>query len=777
MLPLVGATADQELRGAEFQPAEQKEQKPDKLISFNFENEDLTTVINLIAAKKGINIMLPQGAAAINQKVTIKFPKKILLSTAETYLNYLLDMAGYAMYPNGSFFIIKKIENNVSRDPLPLYVNVPVDELPVGQRIRAIYYLANLKVPENNQGGEPLNVIIRDQLSAGGTYMFDTKANGIIIADRSDVIAGIADVILRLDASGSKEVVEIVPLYNAVARNVADLIKGQLLSAGGDVKGVIRTDVKSESGVYFASTTRIVADNRTNSVILLGKETAITRLRDFIQEYMDAPPDSGKSILHVYDLQYLDAESFAGVLKEIVTSKGIGTGQAQKDVTGPQQYFEGVIIVPESYKTAEVGKSVAGTASTLAKDVQEGTVLRGGNRLVITALHKDWVRIKSLIQELDVPQRQVILEVMIVDLVTIDRRKIASQLRNPSGLQLPPGFNFQSAQMIGIIGNQPDSTTAPTTIAADLLRILLGQTVSVATQETSTPFNGATILSVTDPNGSGVWALLDWLRAYSDVKILSHPFLVTLNNVKAQEIISDIRRAQGDQSVGEGAVSTIRQDDVTAALNVTITPRISSSERTNLQISIEITNFEAPQSTNDFTRNSRQLQTNVNVSTGQVLILGGLTRVDNQENDTAVPVLSQIPLLGWFFKSSSNVLAKSNLAVFISPTIVTPKVSQSLQKYSKSRIDESYNTLAEGMAFDNLKDPITRWFFQPQQTEDQRVFDMYLHHADIAHEHGHDEEKRLKNPEEKTPAAELAQLLNHEGDALLTALPDSPARS
>lgn len=605
--------------------------------------------------------------------------------------------------------------------------------MPISKRIRAIYYLANLRVPESIQGSEPLNVLLRDHITSTGMYLFDNKSNGIIISERGDIIAGVMEIILRLDSSESKETVITVPLYNSVARTVADLIKNQIIAAGApDQRGqIIRSDVKTESGLYFASSTRVVADDRTNSLILMGKETAVERLKEFIQEYIDASPDSGRSILHVYDLQYLDAESFAPVLKEIVTARGIGTGQAQREVTGPQQFFEGVLVVPESYKPAAAGKTLSGTASTAGNDGSEGSVYRGGNRLIITALHKDWIRIKPIIQELDVPQKQVILEIMIVDLTIRDAKKLATQLRNPSGLQLPPGFNFQSAQIIGPITDQTIvDPPNPTTLAADLLRLLLGTNppVSVATQLTSAANdnNGAMVLAVNDPNGSGVWSLFTLLSRYSETKVLSHPYLVTLNNVRAQEIVSEIRRARGDQSVGEGAISTIRNEDIKAELSVSVTPRISSSERVNLQISIEITDFTSPQVSENFTRVTRKLQTNANLSTGQILVLGGLTRLEETDANTDVPLLSQIPILGWFLKSKDDREIKTNLAIFITPTIVTPKLTAGQDKYTNDKLQRGYDVITEGMLFDNMRDPITRWFFQPRESDDLEMLDEYV---------------------------------------------------
>ena len=686
----------------------------------DFDNEDLISIINQYAEKREINVILPQGPLAITQKVTFRLPEKVPLSVAGNYIRTFVELAGYTMRTVGDTIEIVKLDPNSSRSSLPLYINVPPDQLPANQLIRAIYYLANLRVPESAQGSDPINLVLRDSLSPNAQYSFDPKSNGIIIADNSSVIATAMSAIIGLDASGSPDVVITVPLYNAVAQTVADLIKSQIVAVTPDTKGVIRTDVKSEAGVYFTSNTRIVADNRRNSVIIMGKETAVTRLRDFIREYLDAPQDSGKSILHSYDLQYLDADEFAKVLQDIVTAKGIG-GQSQKEISGPMQFFEGVKIIPEVPRAVQAAKNVG--AST-----DGGTVFRGGNRLIIAARKKDWLRIKALIEQLDKPQRQVILEVMIVDLTLTDDKIFASQTRNPSGLGFPPGFEFQSAQIIGpILDNTQTNPPNATTLAADLLRILLGDppNTSLAFRTSSGADTGALIISLNDPNGSGIWSVFKILDKYVETKVLSHPFLVTLNNVRAEETLTTIRRATGDQSVGEGAVSTIRQKDFEAKLKVTITPRVSSLERLNLEIAIDIEDFTTSD-VNNFTRITRRVQTNANLSTGQILVLGGLSQVREQEGSSGTPILRDIPFFGWLFKNNNRITTRTNLGVFISPTIVEPKLRKGQRRYTLDKIEHGRDDVDESRIFSDIRDPITRWFFMRDGQQGEIFIDEYL---------------------------------------------------
>jgi len=712
--------------------------KREKHVAFNFKDENLVTIINKFAGYKNINIILPQGANAINQQVTFKMDKKIPLSEAEKYVHLFLDLAGYTMFPNGNFFIITKTDPNTLRNPFPLYINVNPQDLPnTEDRIRTIFYLSNLKVPADTQSQDPLNMLLQNILSATTQYLFDPKSNGIIITDKANRIASAMNIIMELDAANTRDVLEEVPLFNSSATTLAQLIKNQLLSMPNAQPSLLRSDIKTEPSLYFSSNINVVADTRTNKLYLIGRQSAVNRLRDFIRDYLDADPDTGKSILHTYDLQYLDAETFATTLQNIVaTPSGSGGDQSTSSASGPERYFDGVQIVAETLQQTAAPQQVA-TGTPPAQDsnaspaaASMGSTFTGGNRLIIAAEHSDWKRIKQLIEELDKPQPQVIIEVLIVDLTFQDKKVIAAQTRNPSALNLPAGVQFQAAHIAAPITNaSQDGTTPATSIAGDLLRLFGTQSIAATQTAIGAPNSGALIVSFNDFCGqSGIWGLLEILQAYSETRVLSHPYLVTLNNFQAQESLSTIRRLRGEQSVGEGAVSSLRQTDVPATLNISVVPRVASDNRLNLQISLSIDQF-LTQNPNDGTRITRNIQTTANMNSGQILILGGLTRITTDESGTNTPFLSQIPLLGWLFKSRALNFQKTNLAVFISPTIINPKLRGGQTKYTADKVSGAYADLNSGQIFDSLRDPITRWFFRDARDSHKSILTHYIRDA------------------------------------------------
>lgn len=716
-------------------PSEPKQKRAEKKIPFYFEDVPLQEIIDEYARVRGMNIVLPQGTQAITQKITFKRTKsKISLSEAYQYLVMFLDLSGYSIVPiNGFYQIVKNDTPGYARNPLPLYINVPPADLPKSdEKIRAVYYLANLRVPDPNtpDTSNPVYLILKDMIGDpnkpghGGSYILDSRSNGIILNERANNIASIMTIILELDAYGTSEVLEVLPLYNTQANSVAKVIEDQLkIITPPTTGGPVRTDARSDSERYFSPNIRVVADPRTNSLILIGRDSGVARLREYIQEYVDVPLDSGKSILHVYDLQYLDAKDFSKVLQDIVKPRKSGaSGQSSGDADKMPGDFDNVIVAydeptpKEGIPTKKSGEEISG-----------GYI--GGNRLIISAKNRDWERIKKLIFDLDRPERQVIIEVLIVDVTLDDRRQIAGQTRLPSGVPFPDSMEFQSAQMTNVITTNP-----ATTIDSDLLEILPDSTTSIASQITQAGLdNGATIISFNDPNGSGIWGLLEVLQAANDTKILAHPFLVTQSNVPALATSREERIIQGDATAGSAIAINVNQVTVSADLTVQITPRVSSLERVSMTVSVDIGSFK-PGASTDTTgnaRSTRKVMTQAHLNSGEVLVLGGLTQVQDTSNRSETPILGQIPIIGWLFRRNTTTIRRSNLAVFICPTVVEPKLRKGLHEYTCSKVKIIRADTDDSALFDSLEDPITRFFFKGISDIDIAMVDEYLSEGDI----------------------------------------------
>ncbi len=314
---------------------------------------------------------MPQGDI-LNAKVTLHIEKKITLTQAWDLLNTLLDIAGFFIIPQGSTIRIVRSGKEISREPMPTYIGVHPNDLPNNdQPIRYLYYLANIKI--SDQPENELNGILKDILPENAFYKGDSVTNGLLIIAKANDIRAAMKIIIELDQVNFQEKIDIITLRHTSASIVAQLINEQLIKT--EATNPYRLDTKKAKEIpYFSGFTKIIPEVRLNKLIILGRPQAVERLKDFIKKYIDVAPDSGKSILHVYRLQYLDAKTLAPVLEKIVQGGGNGgPSQASAGETktgGIERFFDKVIIYTDSPQD-----SGADSANTSDKQQQYFTIM------------------------------------------------------------------------------------------------------------------------------------------------------------------------------------------------------------------------------------------------------------------------------------------------------------------------------------------------------------------------------------------------------------------
>ena len=695
---------------------------------FKFNEQPLFEIVNYVANAMKLNVVLPQGQDALTVKVTLQFPEKISPQKAYDEMLSILKINGYSVIPQNDFYYIVKNDKSLNAQPLPLYINTLPDDLPnTDQMIRYMYYFSNIQVPtggSNSYGGGSSNALqslLQDTLSKTATLIFDSSINGMVITDYARTIKAIMEVVVELDTHGFTDSIEIIPLKKTDAGSVATLFKTLISSpdASGGQGGSYSQQVSPQSPLssinYFSQTTRITAIMRSNTIVVMGKKEAIKRVAEFIQKYIDVDLESGDSILHIYPLQYLKAQAFAPILTQIVSSQGGsssigaglygGTSSQSSGTVNPfpgQQFFKGVQIVAEIISTPNTPASsvASGSSGSTPQPAQQG-----GNRLLIAATQDDWVHLKKLIVDLDRPQPQVAIEVLIVDLTLNNQRLLGSQVRNKSGM-LPPGVNFQNSTL-GPIQLSGGNTPGFDALMANLLQL---DNAGNGTNMASTMLGGSFVLSLDNPP-TGISWLMQVLNSYTNTKILSHPFAVVLNNQLTTFIDQETRLLPGNATIKKGATFAPIAP-VPAALTVSLTPLINGDNFVNLSLTININSFLAGSSNAQI---NRQIVTNANVRSGEILVLGGLTQTTISSTNLGTPILQDIPLIGWLFKSKQKTIIKSNLAVFICPRIL-----ESSNGYCDSFTADKFLAVSsvvdpeQSKNLTALRDPITRWFFGTQ---------------------------------------------------------------
>lgn len=721
--------------GVHHGKAKSKKRKVEEKFWFRYKDEPLMDIINDLAKRKNINIVFPAGKEAIVNKLTFQYPEKITLSEAWRRMLSILKTCGYSITKENNFYFLTGADpqrfRDANRQPFPLYSHIKAEDLPDSdEKIRYIHYFSNLQVGGGGgAGGGGITPIIQALLSKDATIVTDPSSNGLIITDFARNIASTMHIINELDSHGFTDAIDFIRLKHTSADTVArlfqELINSNAPQQGGPY-GAQPQDSNGTESQYFSKNTRIVAEMRTNSLILMGKKAALDQAKSFIEKNIDINLGTGESVLHIYDLQYLKAKEFQPILSNIVSSannqqQGSYGNQSSGSIrnSNGEQYFEGVIIAAEqtggeqgagggsnSYWGGTSGGNGAASAPAQAPQTS--------NRLIIAARRQDWIRIEKLIEELDKPQLQVAIEALIVDLTLTGDQSLASQMRNKKGLGLK-NTNFQTTNIGGIVLDNSQTTQNAEALRANLLNMATanesgqpsGTTLGNATGSnlvTGSPA-GSLLLSFKDKATNGMWLVTQLLSNFQDIKVLSQPFIVAMNNQNSSFASNDSRLLDGDitTSLGGSVRQKTRKD---ATLGVSVTPQISHSGKINLGISIKVEEYGT--STETLHRN---LQTNANINDGEVLVLGGLTKTKVVDTVMGTPGFKDIPLFGWLFKKKAKVTTKEHLLIFLCPRIIHTAPNKYFDPFTRDKMLTMNKILNKGENFDALKDPITHWFF------------------------------------------------------------------
>ena len=603
-----------------------KPQKPQEgaTITPNYKDADLGQIIQAVGEVTGKNFIIDPR---VNAKVTMV--SSTPMSPAAFYEAFLavLQVYGYVAVPAGK--VIKIVPNTDLRqlpaNDLPNDVSSTSDEI-----VTQIVTLKNVNAAQ-------LVPMLRPLIPTYGHLAAYPGGNMLIISDRASNVSRVVRIIQRMDESGD-EPIEVIPLHNAGAADVVKIVNSLNQGAGG-----------AEAG---GANVKVVADERTNSLLLTGERSARLRLKALILN-MDTPMASGGDVQVRY-LRYADAEKIADKLKGQATASAKAAG-------GPP------VATPVS---AGGGGSNVDASVTIWADVAT-------NALIITAPPKIMKSLMGVIDKLDIRRAQVQVEAIIVE---VDVNK-SSNL----GVQWLLFGQGSSTVPAGII-NLPGSGTSIVDLASAVLGVTQGTTTTssvpgvtgASTISSSTVGTGATVaIGRVVNNGVSFAALIQALRSDGSSNIISTPSLITMNNEEAEvKVTQEIPLITGSFSSSTASVSgtsspfqTIQREEVGTILKVT--PHINEGNSVQLKIEQEDSSPGAKLTDSaDISTNKRSIKTTVLIEDGGIIVLGGLMSDTVTESEDRVPGLGAIPIIGNLFKSRSGSRQKKNLVVFIRPRIM-----------------------------------------------------------------------------------------------------------
>jgi len=591
-------------------------------ITPNYKDADLSQIIQAVSEVTGKNFIIDPR---VNAKVTMLSATP--MSPAAFYEAFLsvLQVYGYVAVPAGK--VIKIVPNTDARQ-------LPANDLP-NDVSRTSDEIVTQIISMKNVSAAQLVPILRPLIPQYGQLAAYAAGNMLIISDRASNVSRIVRIIQRMDESGD-EPIEVIALHNASAADVVRIVNS--LNQGG------------QGAEAAGAAAKIVADDRTNSILLTGEKSQRLKLKALIIN-MDTPLATGGDTQVRY-LRYADAEKIADKLKGQATATAKAQGGPPTAGTGGG--------------TPNVDASV-----TIWADVST-------NALIITAPPKIMKSLMAVIDKLDIRRAQVQVEAIIVE---IDVNK-SSNL----GVQwlLDGGHNYGYG-----VTNLPGGGTS----IVDLAAAVLGATGSTTTLPGGVTGTGATSTGISSSTvgvgatfalgtyntntGKGFAALIQALRSDGSSNIISTPSLITMNNEEAEvKVTQEIPLITGSYSSSTASVSgttspftTIQREEVGTILKVT--PHINEGNSVQLKIEQEDSSPGAKLANSaDISTNKRSIKTTVLIEDGGVIVLGGLMSDTVQESEDRVPGLGAIPLLGNLFKSRSGSRQKKNLLVFIRPKIL-----------------------------------------------------------------------------------------------------------
>ena len=623
-------------------------------LSANFKGTDIQEFINIVGRTLHKTIIIDP---AVRGQVNVR--SYDLLNEEQYYRFFLnvLDVYGYAVVTmeDGVMKVIRDKDAKTAAIPV---VDANDKNIPGDAVVTRVIAVKNVSVRELS----PLLRQLNDNAGAGNVVHYD-PANIIMITGRAAVVNRLAEIIERVDRAGNKDVT-VVSLNNASASEMVRIIDSLNKSA----------EASSTPGFLIP---KAVADERTNSVLISGDPKVRERLKNLIHRLDKEMAVSGNS--RVFYLKYAKAEDLVDVLKG----------------------------VSENVQASTKGNS--GQGKSTSKDDVMISAHAPTNSLIISAPADVMKRLESIISQLDIRRAQVHIEAMIVEVQEGDGVNLGVQWGSEDGGVIQ--FGNSGAPIGGLLSAQEagkDTTTVTTGIGSD------GKPYTNESTESGDLAPMAAFLGGVKGAAAAI-ALGDWtalvtaVQSNRNVNVLSTPNITVLDNQEANlSVGQEVPVTTGSQtgSNNDNPFTTVERKDV--GIQLKVTPQINEGDSVQMKIEQVVSQVADANGAVDIRFDKRELSTSVLVKDGNMIALGGLMQEKTLESEQKVPILGDIPVLGALFRSTNNQTEKTNLMIFIRPTILRDGMSadgMTQRKYNYIRAQQLYQA-DKGMRLMDAEMPV-----------------------------------------------------------------------
>lgn len=618
----------------------------------NLPDVDLEEFIRVISEITGKKFIVDP---AVKGKITVIAPeaadfKSMSKDDAWQIFESVLEVHGYATVPSGAFTKIVPSVQARSKS-IPTIQGAGRPGRPDDKMVTRI-------IPIVHSTPEEVRKVIAQLVSKSSVVIPHDQSGVLIITDALSNINRLLDIIKAVDVPAQGEELAVIPLQYASVTTLSKSF-GQLF-----VQSVARP------GGRPAAAVKIIPYERTNSLIVFAPRAEIEKIRSLLAQ-LDREVTADGGNIHVYYLQHADAEELVKVLTSL-PSKGKQTEETDNVRTVQQPKAE---APQQAQAKTEQSKSAQTVASAQISADMKITADPETNALIVTASQEEYMALEEVIKQLDIPRRMVYLEALIME-VSVDRQ-------------------FDIGAEWGGLGSFHDETgtlgSGFTDSGFSLLNGLSEGTTGMASGATLGVLKkGVKIGGTYFPD---LGAVLNTFQKDSDINIIATPQVLTTDNKEASITVGEnvpyITSKNTSDNGSSQDYTNYEYKDVGTTLK--ITPQINQANLLRLEIGVEVTRLKSEAGVATPTTYKRTAATTVVVHNQEIVVIGGMIGQDTTSGDYKVPLLGDIPVLGWLFKSHEDSRKKTNMFIFIAPRIVESQPQLADLYYKKRDVLEEVN--------------------------------------------------------------------------------------
>ena len=624
-------------------------------VTLNFVNADIEAVSRAMGA-----ILKQQFVVDPRVKGTVTLFSEQPITPREAYLNYLAALRGLGftvVEVGGLFKVVPEAD-----------AKLQTGTVAVGETGRRGDQILTQVFKLNHENANNLVPVLRPLISPNNTINANPGNNSLVITDYADNLQRIGKIIAAMDTPAAGEV-EVIPLRNAVAADLAPIVQRLSDSSGAAVPG-------TPAG---GATSSVIADSRNNSLLVkAGSPARMASIRSLV-ERLDQPLQGSAAGGNVWvvHLKNADATKLAQVLRAAVSGSGGGSSTSTTATPATPAVQPAVTAGGASPQATAPVSASAGPSTGGFIQADPST-----NSLIITAAEPLYRQLRAMIDQLDSRRAQVYIESMIVEVSGDNAADFGFQWQGLLGQSgdktgLVGGTNFTP---VGGKGNIIGVSAAGASGDASAVAGAIGEGFNVGLLRS---YNGIVSLA----------AIARVLQSQAETNIVSTPNLITLDNEEAKIVVGENVPFITGQFTNTGTATTnpfqtIERKDV--GITLRIKPQIGEGGAVRMTIFQEQSSVKtdtAAGTTNAGpSTTKRSIENTVVVDDGAILVLGGLIEDRFINNKSKVPLLGDIPLLGALFRSESRERKRTNLMVFLRPIVMRDADAQA--RFSLDRYDQ-----------------------------------------------------------------------------------------